>query len=396
MRAVRRAGVNAAIDRRGTRPAQTEIRHGILEPMSPWGLAPWRITVTPPPIPVPRHARVVIVGGGVTGLSTLWHLARRGFAPLLLEASRLGHGASGRTGGLVLEGTAWGPLPGADRVLETLAETIANLPADCRLRLDGCDLLVHANPAPDRLRRWYDEGRPLCLASRESGGMVDAGALLEALACNALACGARIREATPALAVDSGRIATPAGTIRAERIVVTVNAWLNRLLPGTPAYDTFLTPAVATVPLGPGEIERLDLAHGRPFYTLDRPFLWGRLLPDRRLVFGAGLLPTPCGRPEDVDLRDAAVARELVALERRVRSLHPVLESVAIDTRWVGPIAFPRRPAPLLGTDPTRPGVLVAAGCGGHGLALGVHLGRLLASTIADGSPLPAWGELGS
>lgn len=364
--------------------------------MPPWGDPPWRTTVVPPPLTVPSRAAVVVVGGGVTGLSTLWHLARRGLAPVLLEAHRLGHGASGRSGGLVLEGTAWGPLPGADRVLQTLVETVAAIGVDCRLRLSGCDLLAHADPSPDCPARWHDEGRGLCVAAREPGGTIDPGALLDALARDALAHGARICELSPALRIDSGRVATPAGEVRAEHVVVTVNAWLGRLLPGTPPCDVFLTPAVVTAALPPDDIARLDLAHGRPFYTLDRPFLWGRLLDGRRVVFGAGLVRVRDGRPEAIGLDQPEVAQALGVLDRRVRALHPVLRSVATETRWAGPIAFPKRPTPLLGTDPARPRVLVAAGCGGHGLALGVHLGRLLAAAVAEGAALPDWGNLRS
>src|SRR5580658_362909 len=57
---------------------------------------------------------VVIVGGGFTGLSAAYHLAKRGVEVALFEAENFGAGASGRTGGLVLEGTAEGIRPGVD------------------------------------------------------------------------------------------------------------------------------------------------------------------------------------------------------------------------------------------------------------------------------------------
>ena len=56
---------------------------------------------------------VAIVGGGLTGASTAYHLAKMGIRAVLFEAGLIGDGASGRTGGLVLEGTAAGIL---DRV----------------------------------------------------------------------------------------------------------------------------------------------------------------------------------------------------------------------------------------------------------------------------------------
>src|SRR5262249_25874075 len=73
-----------------------------------WGRPPWRVDAVPPAMPLPARCDVAVVGGGFTGLSAAYHLARRGARVVLLEASTVGAGASGRTGGIVLEGTAAG------------------------------------------------------------------------------------------------------------------------------------------------------------------------------------------------------------------------------------------------------------------------------------------------
>ena len=81
-----------------------------------WGAAPWQRPSTfafdNAALAVPD---VAIVGGGLTGASTAYHLAKMGIRAVLFEAGLIGDGASGRTGGLVLEGTAAGILDGSRR-----------------------------------------------------------------------------------------------------------------------------------------------------------------------------------------------------------------------------------------------------------------------------------------
>src|SRR5262249_41643370 len=65
-----------------------------------------------------------------------------------------------------------------------------------------------------------------------------------------------------------------------------------------------------------------------------------------------------------------------------------------VVARWGGPIAFTPQRAPVLGRLPDIPDVIVSAGCAGHGIALGVRVGQLVAEAIVEGVPLPAWGAL--
>src|SRR5260221_9306793 len=79
-----------------------------------WGKTPWKVTFRPKPKGLPETVDFAIVGGGFTGLAAAAWLAR--MTPrksvLLLEAGRLGEGASGRTGGMGLAQTAPGGLAG--------------------------------------------------------------------------------------------------------------------------------------------------------------------------------------------------------------------------------------------------------------------------------------------
>ena len=77
-----------------------------------------------------------------------------------------------------------------------------------------------------------------------------------------------------------------------------------------------------------------------PFYTVDLPYLWGRVTRDGRLIFGAGLATAPSGRLRALDLREGEAAECLARLEARVRGLHPALSGVEVTARWGGPVAF--------------------------------------------------------
>src|SRR5262249_11039588 len=128
-----------------------------------WGRPPWRVEAAPPPAPLPARCDVAVVGGGFTGLSAAYHLAMRGARVVLLDAATVGAGASGRTGGIVLEGTAAGPLDGVEHCLDTLASVVAEAEIDSDLSLSGCHELVH-RVAPGTLQRFWRDGEAwLCV-----------------------------------------------------------------------------------------------------------------------------------------------------------------------------------------------------------------------------------------
>jgi gamma-glutamylputrescine oxidase len=345
---------------------------------------------------LPRTIDVAIVGGGLTGMSAALHLARGGLSAVVFEAASVGDGASGRTGGIVLEGTATGIRPGADDCVPSLERLVGELGIECDLHLPGCWEIEHQRGSGGSALPWSDDGCPIRIARTVAGGSVEPRALLFGLAHAAQRGGVLIRERTtvrgirlrgPAVVVDEQVIA-------AAHIVVAVNAWASSLLPGLPRIQSALTYACATEPLPENSLRELGLGERTPFYTADRPYLWGRVARHGEIVFGAGLRYAAPRELEQVGIDTGDSQAILHDLARRVRGLNPTLARVRIPSTWTGPIAFTDRAVPVIGAYPANPSILVAAAYAGHGVALSVHAGALIAGRILHNTELPEWGAV--
>jgi gamma-glutamylputrescine oxidase len=362
----------------------------------PWGEPVWSfpIPVTLHPMPDDLHVDVAVIGAGFTGLATA-HYVLHGSPTLrvaVFEARQVGAGASGRTGGLVLEDTAIGPLPGVEDCIATLQELVSTQHLACDLHVDGCWEIGRLAGHPRSPIHWDDHGT-LEVVNFIPGGVFDPRKFLAGLTALIERAGGTIFEQAP---VRGLRMPSRAGvqleigekTVSAERVVFATNAFCLPLLGLQDLAGGVHTIAVATEPLPDATFDAVGWGTHTPFYTLDQPYLWGRVTADRRALIGAGLVGR--GEVDNARVDSAEAVRLFDSLERRIRGLHPALQRAHISHRWMGPICFTRDSKPIIAScDDGR--ILVATGYSGHGVALSVRVGRLLAAALAGQRDLPEW-----
>ena len=156
-----------------------------------------------------------------------------------------------------------------------------------------------------------------------------------------------------------------------------------------------LTLAAATAPLREEQIEAIGLGERKPFYTIDFPYLWGRMFRDNSIVWGAGLV-SPSGSKDltTIDISQNEPAKMFATLEKRVRGLHPALAQVRFTHQWGGPILFRDDWRPVFSRHPqSRDGIVLGA-YAGHGVALSSYLGAWAAEVLLGRRELPEWGSI--
>ena len=347
---------------------------------------------------------IAILGGGFTGLAAAAQLRRLDpkLSVAVFEAGRIGHGASGRTGGIVLAETAAGDKPGLGDVLAGFPKILDALKVRCDLALNGAweiarrEVLAHSPIA------WQDSGT-LRVVKEVPGGSLDPGKMAAGLARAAARAGAMIFENRRAekIAWNSPAEITFSrggvrGVVRAQKILLSTNA-LSLDLAGYAEEQATprLTLAALTAPVSQKTLAAIGLGERKPFYTVDFPYLWGRVRRDRSIVWGAGLVAAPGSRDlARVDIAAEEPARTFAALENRVRHLHPALTKIKFTHRWGGPILFRENWTPVFTHHPASKNAIVLGAYAGHGVALSVYLGTWAAEALLGRRDLPPWGKL--
>jgi len=402
-----------------------------------WGETPWKITFRTKRLPLPKHVDFAVVGGGFAGLSAAAWLGR--MAPkkvvLLLEAERVGNGASGRTGGMALSQTAAGDLAGLGNVLRGYRKIMRDLHVDTELQLSGVwEVARHEKSMEGKKVRplkhspidWEDSGRVRAVG-KVPGGTVNPGKVVSGLAQAAAKAGAHIVEDAEVVSIEfsdpvrlhverKAKGGVEKSFVTANRVLLATNAGsrelAGRIYASKESSEPRLTFAVATAPLTKKQIVALGMESGRPFYSVDFPYLWGRMLKNGGMIFGSGLVPafgkflredaqrTRSAKAgvtrlwsglERLDVRHGEPAARLRSLEKRVRLLHPALKQIRITHRWAGPILTTKHFMPTLRRHLDSKNVVVLGGFSGHGVALSVYLGKWAAGLLLGKRALPNW-----
>lgn len=366
-----------------------------MTPTLNWGNRPWTITYQAEPRPLPSSVDFAFVGGGFTGLAAAAWLKR--LAPdssvALLEAGRVGDGASGHTGGMALAESAVGDLAGLGDVLSGYRQIFQDLDLDADLHLPGVYELGRSAPLPHSPIRWSDSGQ-LSAVKEVPGGSVNPGKVVSGLASAAARAGALLFEHAAVERCDFAdpiRLDTSIGELNAKHVLFATNAFAFELTGWTQRAESCFTLAVATEELAPSVLEAIGLGEGKSFYTVDLPYLWGRLL-GRQIIFGSGLVHFADWRDVyALDVTKGEAAELFARLEKRIHGLHPELCNVQIARRWGGPICITQGWKPIFERHPQNRNALVVGGFSGHGVAQSVYLGTWAAEALLGRRELPIW-----
>ncbi len=361
-----------------------------------WGEPPWKIDFRPQGVSLPESVDFAVVGGGFTGLSAGAELRRLdpGKTVAVLEAETVGARSSGLTGGLVLAETAVGDLPGLGDVLAGYVDVLRNLEVNGEVSLPGAWELDRTSRTVDSPIRWSDSGQ-LRVAREVPGGTADPGKLVSGLARAAERLGALVCEHASVDRVDFGERLTlhvRGRQIQASRALIATNSESLELSGLARRAESKFTLAVATEPIPLPKLEALGLASGKPFYTVDLPYLWGRLLHGNQVIFGSGLVHLNDWRDlADIDIRGGEAFDLLIRLKKRVNELHSVLADIRFSQEWGGPILIAEQWQPVFARHPRSEQAVVLGGYSGHGVALSVYLGAWAAQVLLGRRDLPAW-----
>lgn len=358
-----------------------------------------------------QRVDVCVIGAGFTGLSAALHLRERGYSVAVLEANRIGWGASGRNGGQLGSGQRRDQSElearfGKDkaRILWGYAEEAKALVKDIIRKYDiECDLkpgVMHAahraryypeyRDYAEKLQRDYGYDRIRAVTASEMrdmlgvdtyyGGNLDMGAahlhplnLAIGLARAAHDKGVDLYEASRVLRYREGRkitAETVGGRITASHLILACNGYLDGLAPKIARrimpINNFI---IATEPLSPArarQINRDDVAVADSRFVIN----YFRLSADNRLLFGGGENYSP------------KFPADLVNFVRPyMLQVYPQLGDLRIDYAWGGTLAITVNRHPHFGKLGRN--IYFAQGYSGHGLALSHFAGKIIAEAVA-------------
>ena len=366
-----------------------------------------------PPLEGPMTADVLIVGAGFAGLSAALELSARGLSVVVLEADRIGSGASGRNGGQAIVGYASGQGPfeaqlgvaDAQRAWDMSVEAVnlieqrierhgmecdwrrgytyvADSAKKARALREECDD-HHARGVASEwaegadVARFIDSPRYVAAFHETTSGHLHPLKYALGLARAARAAGVQIFEGSPVVGVRRGSVlmaSTPRGQVMARFGVLAGNCMLPEYGPKVapeiaPRIMPVGTYIVGTEPLDPALCQRLipNLAA-----VCDNNFVldYFRFSADHRMLFGGRVSYTTMTPPH---------LRERMA--QRMGAVFPALKNAPVEFVWGGFVDISMNRAPDFGR--LGDNLFYLQGFSGHGVALTGLAGQLVADAIA-------------
>lgn len=368
------------------------------------------------PRPALEHstaADVVIVGAGFTGLWTAYYLGV--LAPhleiLVVEAERVGFGASGRNGGWVGGGIAGSAavyrrnrgaaavlaaIEESNRAVDEVGRVAAAEGIDCGYRKAGTIEVATTEPQRARLQAWADQAGEQLLTPDQTAdhvripgvraghftphcASVNPALLAEGLARACERRGVRILEGTRALQIEPRLVRTDHGAVRAPVVLRCTESYTTQLPGLGRRYLPLTSLMIATEPLSADQWDEIGAAPGLTIEDRRHLFFYAQRTADDRIAIG--------GRGAPYTLRDPMdPARETnpQVRQRLVDTLHrhfPAARGAAVTHHWGGTLAVPRDWSMGIEFDPAT-GFGSAGGYSGHGLGATNISGRTLADLV--------------
>jgi len=368
-----------------------------------------------PQLTTDLNADICIIGGGFTGIASAIELVERGYKVVVLEAHKIGWGASGRNGGQIIRGIGHDledfrksiGQQGIDAISamgieanEVVIERIKKYQIDCDLTMGYCDLaskpkhlksleqdckrLNNSDYAFDVKMLDKNELKQQVIGSDNFiGGMSDMGSghlhplnLCTGEAQAASNLGVEIYNDSAVTKIIPGAtvtVKTSQGQVNAKQVILAGNAYMGNLAKKTlPNISNKILPAgsyiIATEPLN-NELHSQLLPGNHAVCDMKIDLDYFRLSADKRLLFG-GMCNYSGRDPKDIK----------AALYPKMLKVFPQLEEINIDYQWGGMIGIGANRLPQIGR--LADNIYYAQAYSGHGVNVTHMAAKLLAEAI--------------
>ena len=357
--------------------------------------------------PLPDHAEIAIVGGGVIGLAIAYNLARRGLDDVVvIERGYLAEGASGRNGGGIRQ--QWS----TELNIRLMQESVdlcrrfaVDLGVNVWFRQGGYLFLARSAKETARLEKNIAVQNRCGVATRmlepakardivpeldltgivaaaynPSDGILFPWPFLWGYARQAAAHGVRIYTQTPVGGLERQKaggyiVHTPRGAVRARRVVNATGAW-------SPKLAAMIGVEIPTYPI------RHEICSSEPLKPFLRPMvseLSSGLYCSQSMrgeIVGGVTIPG-----HDPTYGMGSTLEFLATYARRLVRLMPILGEIKILRQWAGPYDQSPDGNPILGAAPGHPDFFLACGFVGHGFMMAPILGKLYGEWLTGGDP---------